>query len=413
MQTLEDLPTPAVLIDLDILACNIANMQERARAAGVKLRPHAKTHKSPEVGRMQIAAGASGLTLAKTSEAEVFAAHGFDDIFLGYPIFGADKARRLLALADRVRLAVGVDSVEGARSLGDVFHAAGRRLDVRLKIDSGFRRVGVRPEDAVAMARRIAELPGVALAGIFTHAGHGYGGPTPEDVARTGGEEGRIVVEAAEAVRAAGLPVEDVSLGSTPTVRAGMVVAGVTECRPGSYVYNDRSQVALGSAAARGLRDDHPRDRRQRSGARPRGRGCRIEDALDGPDAPERRRQRPRRRDREPHRARLGGARRHRRRRGRCLPRRPARADPARTTPAPFPTSTTAWSPSGAGRSRAKSVWRQGVASSRSPAAADCLTRQSLIDSVIPWTTPAARSRARSSSGAPSSRRARRRRSGC
>ena len=233
MHTLEDLPTPAVLIDLDILARNIANMQEHARAAGVKLRPHAKTHKSPEVGRMQIAAGASGLTLAKTSEAEVFAAHGFEDIFLGYPIFGADKARRLLALADRVRLAVGVDSVEGARSLGDVFHAAGRRLDVRLKIDSGFRRVGVRPEEAVAMARRIAELPGVRLAGIFTHAGQGYGGPTPEDVARTGGEEGRIVVEAAEAVRAAGLPVEDVSLGSTPTVRAGMVVAGVTECRPG------------------------------------------------------------------------------------------------------------------------------------------------------------------------------------
>ena len=104
MQTLEDLPTPAVLIDLDILARNIANMQELARAAGVKLRPHAKTHKSPEVGRMQIAAGASGLTLAKTSEAEVFAAHGFEDIFLGYPIFGADKARRLvrrLAVTER------------------------------------------------------------------------------------------------------------------------------------------------------------------------------------------------------------------------------------------------------------------------------------------------------------------------
>ena len=248
MQTIEDLPTPSVLVDLDILARNIARMQEHARAAGVKLRPHAKTHKSPEVGRMQIAAGACGLTLAKTSEAEVFAAHGFEDIFLGYPIFGADKARRLLALADRIHLTVGVDSVEGARSLGDVFHEAGRRLEARLKIDSGFLRVGVRPEDAAAMARRIAGLPGIAFSGVFTHAGQGYGGPTPEDVSRTGSEEGRIVVEAAEAVRAAGLPVEEVSLGSTPTVRAGMVVAGVTECRPGTYVYNDRSQVALGSA---------------------------------------------------------------------------------------------------------------------------------------------------------------------
>lgn len=250
MQTLEGLPTPAVLVDLDVLARNIARMQERARAAGVKLRPHAKTHKSPEVGRMQIAAGASGLTLAKTSEAEVFAAHGFEDIFLGYPVFGADKARRLLVLADRIRLAVGVDSVEGARSLGDVFHAAGRRLAVRLKIDSGFLRVGVRPEDAAAMARRIAELPGIAFAGVFTHAGQGYGGLTPEEVARTGSEEGRIVVEAAQAVRAAGLAVEDVSLGSTPNVRAAMTVSGVTECRPGTYVYNDRSQVALGSAHA-------------------------------------------------------------------------------------------------------------------------------------------------------------------
>jgi D-serine deaminase-like pyridoxal phosphate-dependent protein len=250
MQTLDTLPTPAVLVDLDIVARNIARMQERARAAGVKLRPHAKTHKSPEVGRMQIAAGAIGLTLAKTSEAEVFAAYGFEDIFIGYPVFGADKARRLLALADRLRLAVGVDSVEGARSLGDVFHAAGRRLAVRLKIDSGFLRVGVRPEDAVAMARRIAELPGLAFAGVFTHAGQGYGGRTPEEVARTGSEEGRIVVEAAQAVRAAGLPVEDVSLGSTPNVRAAMTVSGVTECRPGSYVYNDRSQVALGSAQA-------------------------------------------------------------------------------------------------------------------------------------------------------------------
>ena len=250
MPVLEDLPTPAVLVDLDVLERNIAGMQERARQAGVRLRPHAKTHKSPEVGRMQIAAGATGLTLAKTSEAEVFAAHGFEDIFLGYPIFGADKARRLLALADRIRLTVGVDSVEGAGSLGGVFHAAGRRLDVRLKIDSGFRRVGVRPENAAAMARRIAELPGIRFAGIFTHAGHGYGGRTPDEVARTGSEEGRIVVEAAEAVRACGLPVGDVSLGSTPTVRAGMVVSGVTECRPGTYVYNDRSQVALGSASA-------------------------------------------------------------------------------------------------------------------------------------------------------------------
>jgi D-serine deaminase-like pyridoxal phosphate-dependent protein len=248
MHAIEDLPTPSVLVDLDVLERNVRAMQERARAAGVKLRPHAKTHKSPEVGRLQLSAGASGLTLAKTSEAEIFAALGFDDIFLGYPIFGADKARRLLALADRIRLAVGVDSTEGAKSLGDVFHAAGRRLPVRLKIDCGYHRVGVAPEKAVEAARRIADLPGIELAGVFTHGGQGYAASTPEEVAEAGHVEGRVVAETADAIRSAGLPVDEVSLGSTPTVRSALSESGITECRPGTYVYNDFSQVQLGSA---------------------------------------------------------------------------------------------------------------------------------------------------------------------
>jgi D-serine deaminase-like pyridoxal phosphate-dependent protein len=131
VKPIEDLSTPAVLVDLGVLERNIARMQERAREAGVKLRPHAKTHKAPEVGRMQIRAGSTGLTLAKTSEAEVFAAAGFEDLFLAYPIVGAEKARRLLALSDRIRIAVGVDSEEGGRSLGETFRAAGWRLPVR------------------------------------------------------------------------------------------------------------------------------------------------------------------------------------------------------------------------------------------------------------------------------------------
>ena len=248
MQPIEDLPTPSVLVDLDVLERNVRAMQERAREAGVKLRPHAKTHKSPEVARLQLLAGANGLTLAKTSEAEVFAALGFDDVFVGYPVYGADKARRLLALFDRIRLRVGVDSVDGAKSIGDTFHAARRRLPVRLKIDCGYHRVGVPPEKAVETARKIAELPGLVLDGVFTHGGQGYAGRTPEEVAEVGHLEGRVVAEAAESIRASGLPVEDVSLGSTPTVRSALSERGVTECRPGTYVYNDFSQVQLGSA---------------------------------------------------------------------------------------------------------------------------------------------------------------------
>jgi D-serine deaminase-like pyridoxal phosphate-dependent protein len=242
-----ELETPVVLVDLDVLQRNIEKMARAARESGVRLRPHAKTHKVLEVGRMQVAAGARGLTLAKPGEAEVFAAAGFDDIFLAYPVFGEAKARRLLALADRVRLAVGADSVEGARSLGDVFHAAGRRLDVLLKVDVGSHRVGVLPPDALDMARRLSDLPGLRLRGVFAHSGLGYHEPTPEAVARAGRSEGGTMAEVAARLRADGLPLEEVSVGSTPTALSAMAVAGVTECRPGTYVYQDASQVSLGT----------------------------------------------------------------------------------------------------------------------------------------------------------------------
>jgi D-serine deaminase-like pyridoxal phosphate-dependent protein len=246
MPSVHDVATPAVLIDLDILERNITRMAERARKAGVRLRPHGKTHKVLEVGRLQLAAGAGGLSLAKTSEAEVFADGGFDDIFLAYPVVGEDKGRRLLALSDRVRLAVGVDSVEGARTLATVFASAGRRLDVRLKVDTGLHRVGVLPEQAVGVARAIADLPGLDLTGVFTHAGHAYGQQTPEGVTAIAEQEGATLAAVAEALRATGLRIREVSVGSTPTARHAMTVAGVTECRPGNYVYHDASQVSLG-----------------------------------------------------------------------------------------------------------------------------------------------------------------------
>jgi D-serine deaminase-like pyridoxal phosphate-dependent protein len=244
-----ELATPAVVIDLDVLERNISRMAARMREAAVALRPHAKTHKTPEIGRMQLAAGARGLSLAKVGEAEVFAAAGFDDLFLAYPVVGEDRARRLLALAERARLAVGADSVEGAESLGRVFHAAGRRLDVLVKVDSGFHRVGASPDASPALAAAIAELPGIRLRGIFTHAGHGYHAPTREEVERVGRSEGEIVARVAEALRRRGLSCEVVSVGSTPTASSAVEAEGVTECRPGNYVFHDASQVALGTCA--------------------------------------------------------------------------------------------------------------------------------------------------------------------
>jgi D-serine deaminase-like pyridoxal phosphate-dependent protein len=246
---LEDLDTPAVLVDLDVVERNVARMAERARAHGVRLRPHAKTHKTAEIARRQIGAGAVGLSVAKTAEAEVFAAAGFDDLFVAYPVVGEQKGRRLLALSDRCRLSVGVDSVEGASTLASAFAAASRRLDVLLKVDVGLHRVGVLPENAPAVAARIADMRGVRLRGVFTHAGHSYAALTPEGVATVGASEGRILAETAEALRAAGIPVDVVSAGSTPTAPHVMATRGLTECRPGNYVFHDASQVALGTCA--------------------------------------------------------------------------------------------------------------------------------------------------------------------
>jgi D-serine deaminase-like pyridoxal phosphate-dependent protein len=247
MQSLEDLDTPTVVVDLDVLERNVSRMAARARTAGVRLRPHAKTHKIPELARLQLAAGAAGISLAKTGEAEVFADAGIDDVFLAFPVVGAEKGRRLLALADRIRLAVGVDSLEGASGRAAVFRAAGRLLDVLLKVDCGYHRVGVQPPQAAAVARRVADLPGLSLRGIFTHAGHAYLAPEPAAVAGIGRQEGEILAATADSLRSEGLTVEEVSVGSTPTARVAMSVAGVTECRPGNYVYHDASQVSIGT----------------------------------------------------------------------------------------------------------------------------------------------------------------------
>lgn len=246
---IEALATPAVLVDLDVLERNIARMAARAREAGVRLRPHAKTHKCPEIGRLQRAAGAWGLSVAKVGEAEVFADAGFDDLFVAYPVVGEDKGRRLLALADRAHLAVGVDSVEGATTLARPFGQAGRALDVLLKVDVGYGRVGVTPDRVVAVGRAVAGLPGLRLRGVFTHAGHGYLAETKGEVEAIARQEGEGLARAAAELRTVGLPIEDVSVGSTPTAARSMRVEGVTECRPGNYVFHDASQVALGTCA--------------------------------------------------------------------------------------------------------------------------------------------------------------------
>ncbi len=248
---LDDVPTPALVVDLDRLERNIADWQAMADRNGVRLRPHVKTHKSPAIARMQLAAGACGIASAKPSEAEVFAAAGCDDIVIAYPTVGRDKWERLARLAAGARLTVNVDSDVQARGLSAAAAAAGVTIRTQIEIDTGFHRVGI---DAggypalVACARLLASLPGIELDGITTHRGKFGDRLAGMSNAEAGHEEGGILVGLAERLRADDLEIRNVTAGGTITGRGVAEVEGVTEVRAGTYVFSDAMQVAMGSA---------------------------------------------------------------------------------------------------------------------------------------------------------------------
>ena len=236
------LDTPLVLIDLDRVDANIERMAGLMRDRGVALRPHAKTHKSVEVARRQIAAGAVGMSVATIGEAEVFADAGIHDLFIAYPVLAVGpKAERLRGLAARCRLSVGADSVDGVGALAAAFRGASAAADVLIEIDSGGRRSGVLPQDAGGLARHAVAL-GLQVAGVFTHAGQSYAGPEHGVVAAD--EEVAGLATAAESLRAVGIEPRVVSDGSTPTALRS-ARPPVTEERAGTYVFGDCQQTVL------------------------------------------------------------------------------------------------------------------------------------------------------------------------
>lgn len=248
-RTLAELPTPALLIERSVLARNIGAMQQLADSHGVSLRPHIKSHKSIEIARMQLQAGAVGIAVAKLGEAEVMAGKGITDIQIANQVVGAENVGRLLALSSQAAVSCAIDSEANARQLSVVFADAGRKLPVLIEIDSGLHRCGLSGyEEIAALASIAGKLPGLTLAGIMTHAGHAYAA-VPEEVAHIGAEEGSLMVGLAERLRADGLTIDTVSVGSTPTARHAAASPGVTELRVGNYVFHDLMQVSLGVAA--------------------------------------------------------------------------------------------------------------------------------------------------------------------
>src|SRR5687767_7387359 len=223
-------------------------MQQAASARGQRLRPHAKTHKSPDLALMQIARGAVGVCCAKLGEAEVFADRGIRDIRVPYPL-NPVNADRVLALLDRTHLSFIVDHLDVARGWSRVMQDAGREVDVLIKVDVGFHRCGINPHGgAIEFIGRVAAMPGLKLRGLLSHAGHAYGAGSEAELARIASDEARLLNDLRDRANAVGVAIEEISVGATPTARFSAGLAGVTELRPGNYIYYDRTQVGLGAA---------------------------------------------------------------------------------------------------------------------------------------------------------------------
>ncbi len=247
MTTIHDLPTPALLLDLDRLDGNLRRMAAKAERLGVALRPHIKTHKCVEVARRQAQQGCRGLTVSTLYEARVFCDHGFDDLTWAFPVIlnRIDEAREV---AQRCTLRLVVDSVVAIEAL----EASRHPFHVWLKVDCGYHRAGVDPASPAAgeLAGRLDRSPTLLFDGLLTHSGHAYEASSREELVRVAEEERRVMVELARRLRDGGLQVPAVSVGSTPALAAAEQLEGVDEIRPGNYAFYDLSQNRLGSCDA-------------------------------------------------------------------------------------------------------------------------------------------------------------------
>ena len=241
--------TPAPVVLLDVVTENIERMQAFADAHGKRLRPHVKTHKSVEIGKLQLETGAAGLTAGTVSEAEIFAGAGCEDILLAYPLWAVgSKAERIRRLSQVTRLTVGADSRPAIDALRNAMGTAATQLGVLIEVDCGARRSGVRPELSGALAA-YARDRGLRPRGIFTYPGHGGVVGAPEGAAR---DQAQALRTAVESFAEHGVDAEIVSAGSTPTA-AFSTDPVITELRPGEYVFNDYDNYLIGDCATENI----------------------------------------------------------------------------------------------------------------------------------------------------------------
>jgi D-serine deaminase-like pyridoxal phosphate-dependent protein len=239
-----EVETPALLLYRDVMERNLTHMADRASKLGVALRPHIKTHKCLALGHRQVALGAQGITVSTLFEAEAFARGGFTDLTWAFPLdrTHVPHAKRI---AEQTTLRVILDDLETAKAI------SGTGLHVWLKVDCGYHRAGVDPSSRYALdvARELGAERGITFDGILSHSGHAYRTRNQDEAAQIAEQERQVMAWFAELLRKDGLPVRGVSVGSTPAMAAAKDLTGVTEARPGNYIFYDRTMVLIGCCA--------------------------------------------------------------------------------------------------------------------------------------------------------------------
>lgn len=244
---IHDLDTPALVIDLDQTDRNLARMADYCRSHNLNLRPHTKTHKMPALAKKQVELGASGIAVAKLGEAEIMVEAGLDHLLVAYPIVGEPKAERLPALCERADITISLDSLESVESIAKSTQRRGVKVGILVEVDVGFHRCGLQDDRAaLSLARRILDRPSLDFRGFLFYPGSYVTKESQEEqLGHVNASLGRLFATFAKH----GIPVAVVSGGSTPSARFSHRFSGLTEIRPGTYIFNDRNTVLHGAAS--------------------------------------------------------------------------------------------------------------------------------------------------------------------
>jgi len=234
-----DIDTPALIVDIDVMMRNIREMAKLAKERGLKLRAHVKTHKVPQIAKIQVEEGGNGICVQKLSEAEVMAENGLDNIFITNEVVGQLKLPRLAKLRERIDVFVAVDHLDNIRELSHVMKEHGLELGVYVDVDCGMHRTGVPPEKAPDLAEAVTRSEGLYLVGLMAYEGHAGAPRDREERISLINKAMEQTLFSVKLVKRRGIEVNEVSVGSSATVRYSSMFEGITELQPGMYVFND------------------------------------------------------------------------------------------------------------------------------------------------------------------------------